>query len=119
MCGLLVPGISGLLLKLIYSEGTGSYGTKQGQDTLPCYSTVCGQTTILIGDEAGRIRALYANGDTSHIPTGFAYDYFIKDHLGNIRMVLTEEQQQDIYPAATLEGDISNGNTAVAYENQF
>ncbi len=29
--------------------------------------------------------------------------YIIKDHLGNVRVVITEEQQQDVYPAATLE----------------
>ncbi|MBX3241936.1 MAG: RHS repeat-associated core domain-containing protein [Chitinophagaceae bacterium] len=52
---------------------------------------------LFIGHEEGRIRFDH-NNNTLH------YDYFIKDHLGNIRMVLTEEQKQDIYPAATLEG---------------
>ncbi|MBX2926138.1 MAG: hypothetical protein KF746_28360, partial [Chitinophagaceae bacterium] len=37
--------------------------------------------------EEGRIRALYNNASTPNTPTGFAYDYFIKDHLGNVRMV--------------------------------
>ena len=49
------------------------------------------------GQEEGRIRK---SKDTTQ---GFVYDYFIKDHLGNTRTVLTEEQVQDIYPAATLE----------------
>lgn len=55
------------------------------------------------GHEEGRIRAMYNNAAQPNTLTGFAYDYMLKDHLGNVRMVLTEEQKQDIYPAATLE----------------
>ncbi|MDH7463872.1 DUF6443 domain-containing protein [Chitinophagaceae bacterium 26-R-25] len=50
-----------------------------------------------IAHEEGRIRITPSNI--------FAFDYFLKDHLGNVRMVLTDEQQQVIYPAATLEGN--------------
>lgn len=53
-----------------------------------------------IGHEEGRIRYKPVNGST---PADLFKDYFIKDHLGNVRMVLTEEQQQDMYPAATME----------------
>ena len=39
----------------------------------------------------------------------FQFDYFIRDHLENVRIVLTEEQQSDEYPAATMEsGDIDD-----------
>jgi RHS repeat-associated protein len=47
------------------------------------------------GHEEGRIRR---KTDGSYV-----YDYFVKDHLGNTRMVLTEEQQTDAYPVASLE----------------
>jgi len=52
------------------------------------------------GQEEGRIRYKPADGNTL---ANFVYDYFIKDHLGNVRMVLTDEAQVDIYPAVTLE----------------
>jgi RHS repeat-associated protein len=51
---------------------------------------------LFITHEEGRIRFKQENNTLQ-------YDYFIRDHLGNIRMVLTEEQQTDAYPAATLE----------------
>jgi RHS repeat-associated protein len=47
-----------------------------------------------IGNEEGRARPK---------DNGFVYDYFIKDHLGNTRMVLTDEQQTDAYPVASME----------------
>jgi hypothetical protein len=42
---------------------------------------------LFSGHEDGRIRPIYSNNTL----TAFAGDYFIKDHLGNIRMVLTDE----------------------------
>ncbi len=52
------------------------------------------------GHEEGRIRKTTDSGQQT---TGFVYDYFLKDHLGNIRTVLTDEQKEDTYPAATME----------------
>ena len=49
-----------------------------------------------LGHEEGRIRYNATNNTLQ-------YDYMVKDHLGNVRMVLTEEAQQNMYPAATLE----------------
>ena len=53
-----------------------------------------------IGMEEGRIRFTPTLGSTA---AHFDYDYFIKDHLSNVRMVITEEQKTDAYPAATME----------------
>jgi RHS repeat-associated protein len=52
-------------------------------------------TLQFLAHEEGRVRRKSDNS--------FVYDYFIKDHLGNTRMVLTEEQQVDVYPAVSLE----------------
>jgi hypothetical protein len=53
------------------------------------------------GHEEGRIRQT--------LQGKWMYDYFIKDHLGNTRMVLTEESQRDAYPVASLEtGTLTN-----------
>jgi RHS repeat-associated protein len=51
--------------------------------------------------EEGRIR--FIPPPSGGVGGGYAFDYMIKDHLGNVRMVLTDEAQQDKYPVATLE----------------
>ncbi|GGH76703.1 RHS repeat-associated protein [Filimonas zeae] len=50
-----------------------------------------------LAHEEGRIRRK---------PDGsYAYDYFVKDHLGNIRATLTEEETVSVYKVATMELD--------------
>ncbi|MBO9203609.1 MULTISPECIES: DUF6443 domain-containing protein [Niastella] len=54
--------------------------------------------------EEGRVRFLKATTSTCAAqPDRLVYDYFVKDHLGNIRVVLTEEEKENCYIAATLE----------------
>jgi hypothetical protein len=53
-----------------------------------------------LAHEEGRMRPVR---DAAGAVTSFVYDYFIKDHLGNVRMVLTEEQQTNAYPPASME----------------
>mgnify|MGYP002378363965 CR=1 FL=1 len=69
-----------------------------------------------LAHEEGRIRPVR---DGSGNITSFTYDYFLKDHLGNVRMVLTEETKTDIYPAATLENTTFNGRTAISAEDDY
>ncbi|PSL18771.1 DUF6443 domain-containing protein, partial [Chitinophaga ginsengisoli] len=52
----------------------------------------------LISHEEGRIRPVYKTGT----PVAYAYDYFEKDHLGNVRTVLTDQTDFTVY-AATME----------------
>ncbi|SFM78498.1 RHS repeat-associated core domain-containing protein [Chitinophaga sp. YR627] len=52
----------------------------------------------LISHEEGRIRPVYKTGQ----PVQYAYDYFEKDHLGNVRTVLTDQTDLTMY-AATME----------------
>jgi RHS repeat-associated protein len=50
------------------------------------------------GHEEGRVRKVGETGSPVYV-----YDYFLKDHLGNTRVVLTGEQKTDAYPVASLE----------------
>lgn len=55
-------------------------------------------TLQFVGHEQGRIRTVLRTGQ----PVGWVYDYFVKDHLGNVRLVLTEQKDRTMY-AATME----------------
>jgi hypothetical protein len=68
-------------------------------------------TLQFFGSEEGRVRTRNINNaDTVY------YDYFLKDHLGNVRMVLTDQEQKNMYPAVTFE-DAATSNEQVYYEN--
>ena len=63
--------------------------------------------------EEGRIRWSITQSN----PTGsFVYDYFLKDHLNNIRSVITDEQDVVTYPIASLEAASLN-NEKVYYDS--
>jgi RHS repeat-associated protein len=62
----------------------------------------------LISHEEGRIRPVYKSGQ----PVQYAYDYFEKDHLGNIRTVLTDQTDFTMY-AATMETEAAAQEVAL------
>ncbi|ACU62082.1 DUF6443 domain-containing protein [Chitinophaga pinensis] len=62
----------------------------------------------LIGHEEGRIRPIYKSGQ----PIVYAYDYFEKDHLGNVRTVLTDQTDFTMY-AATMETEAAPQEAAL------
>jgi RHS repeat-associated protein len=65
-------------------------------------------TMELIGHEEGRIRPVYVSGQ----PVAYYYDYFLKDHLGNVRTVLTEQTDLSMY-TATMEASNAATETAL------
>lgn len=54
----------------------------------------------LIAHEEGRIRV-----DNNNTLSPNPYDYFIKDHLGNVRMVITDELRNTPYTILSFEND--------------
>jgi RHS repeat-associated protein len=56
----------------------------------------------LIAHEEGRIRLIYKTGN----PITYAYDYFEKDHIGNVRTVLTDQTDFTMY-TATMEPELA------------
>ncbi len=84
-------------IRTLYLDGM----VYQQTDTISSPGTAI-DTLQFIGHEEGRVRWAY------HVytagPPGYAwsYDFFEKDHLGNTRMVLTQEHDTTIY-VATME----------------
>ncbi|HWI93254.1 MAG TPA: DUF6443 domain-containing protein [Flavisolibacter sp.] len=93
---------AGNKLKKITKEGT------KLTTTIYLYGNYVNDTLQYLPQEEGRIRY---NQDSSR----FEYDYFVKDHLGNVRMVLTEANKTDKYPLASMEIGDSATENAVYY----
>lgn len=66
-----------------------------------------------IAHEEGRIRYIPGVGQN---PGSFVYDYFVLDHLGNVRTILTEQEELDQFLAANFE-DASVSTNQRDYEN--
>lgn len=88
------------LRKITYDQATTKSDT-----TYYAGSMVYAKDTLqLINYDEGRIRPVKINANVAASAANFnyVYDYFMKDHLGNVRMVLTTESKTIIY-AATME----------------
>jgi RHS repeat-associated protein len=91
---------AGNKLKKITTEG----GTTT--TTLFLLGNYVNDTLQFLSHEEGRIRF-------NVLDSSFQYDYFIKDHLDNIRMVLTEQADTAKYPQVKFE------NASVNIENIY
>jgi RHS repeat-associated protein len=86
------------LKKIVHETG------KPDKTTLYLFGTYEDDVLQFLPMEEGRIRPVRdANGAIA----SFTYDYFVKDHLGNVRVVLTEEQKTDIYQAGMEDANRS------------
>ena len=76
------------LEKIVYDNATNSTTSTYYTGGIVYQSTSSAPTIALqfIAEEEGRIRQT-SNGSTTY----FAYDYFLKDHLGNVRMTITDD----------------------------
>lgn len=81
------------LKKVVHETG------KPDKTTLYLFGTYENDVLQFLPMEEGRIRPVR---DANGAITSFTYDYFVKDHLGNVRMVLTEQKDQHNY-IATME----------------
>ena len=43
------------------------------------------------------------NKTIGNVANGFVYDFYLSDHLGNCRMILTDQKDTAFYPVATME----------------
>lgn len=84
--------------KIVHESG------KSDKTTLYLFGTYEDDVLQFLPQEEGRIRPVRdGNGNL----TAFTYDFFLKDHLNNVRMVLTEELKTDIYQAGMEDANRS------------
>lgn len=69
----------------------------ESQQTVPSSPSDKTEVLTMMEHEEGRIIFKGANSDAE-------YNFFVKDHLGNVRQVWTNKTKYDIYPDLTFEG---------------
>jgi RHS repeat-associated protein len=87
----------GSKLRKVVRDNTGSVAKVTTTDYIGGF-VYQNDTLQFLGHEEGRIRTVFKTGQSPLYP----FDYFVKDHLGNVRMVLTEQTDFTMY-AATME----------------
>ena len=98
---------TGNRLKKTVVDNTGSPAKTTVTDYIGGFSYK--QDTLqYVSHEEGRIRPVYKTGQ----PVTFSYDYFEKDHLGNTRVVLTDQTDFSMY-TATMETAAAAKETAL------
>lgn len=116
-----VYSASGERIKKIIRDSTGSspvektllyYGpfSYESQLTTPASPSDKTEVLTMMDHEEGRIVFKGANSDAQ-------YNFFIKDHLGNVRQVWANTQKYDIYPNLTFEGQ--PGSAQVQNQDQY
>ncbi len=73
-------------------------------------------TLQFFAHEEGRARVDTSAYGSAEL-TKFDYDFFVKDHLGNVRMVLTDEKDTAFYDMLTFEDKNIVRQNAI-YENK-
>jgi RHS repeat-associated protein len=87
--------IGNKLKKVVHETG------KPDKSTLYLAGFVYENDTLqLFQHEVGRIRL---TTDANGVYNGYGFDYFEKDHLGNVRVVLTDQRDTARYPEASME----------------
>lgn len=66
--------------------------------------TVGSSLPVTTGPDLQYISTLQGRVRPAPSGTGWAYDYMEKDHLGNVRILLTDELKTDVYPTLSFEG---------------
>jgi RHS repeat-associated protein len=92
---------SGNKIQKIVTDNTSSTGAVTTTTTYSGPMVYTGSSDYFFMFEEGRVRL------ATSVTPAYTFDYFVKDHLGNVRMVLTEETPTDIYPVATMEAAAS------------
>jgi RHS repeat-associated protein len=98
---------AGAKLQKIVTDNTGSTPRVTTTDYIGGF-VYQNDTLQFLGHEEGRVRAVFQTSQ----PVQYVYDYFVKDHLGNVRMVLTEQTDFTMY-AATMEAPAAATETAL------